>query len=471
MAELTTTSPDTRRLIFISHATPQDNVFTTWLGAHLASAGYEVWSDVTKLIGGEIHWDNIEFAVRDHAIKMVSVLSKVAITKRGFKDELSLGVAVERKNSFSDFVIPLRLDDLDYSDFPPEVIRRNAIDFLPGWQQGLALLLRKLDEDDVPRKSQVDTDSLSAWASSFLKAEDGVVEEQEEVISNTVPVITLPKSVFISQIRTGASRVPSCIYPGPVEVRGKLAVSFFRLSGIDSSNYVHVSEMEFGHFLSEGGADRLSCKKSDVRNLVVKILRSAWEAHLKSLGLLQFTFSNGRNGYFRKYSEAAAKYKFIGPTGIVGRRALFGRSEKKKVYWHFAPEIFPSYGDSIDFFFKPRVIFSEDGLTPIEESGRSHRLRRSFCKSWWQDKWRDLMLAYLASLTSGDMLIRVPLSDVAYFEVGITPKLFTSPVTFSDPDRVSPDIIDDIDMCESVTDIEIDDFDDEDLESLEEEVE
>ncbi|MHB1565857.1 MAG: toll/interleukin-1 receptor domain-containing protein [Acidiferrobacter sp.] len=44
-----------RTLIFISHATPEDNDFTLWLGARLASAGYSVWSDVTKLIGGETH--------------------------------------------------------------------------------------------------------------------------------------------------------------------------------------------------------------------------------------------------------------------------------------------------------------------------------------------------------------------------------------------------------------------------------
>ncbi len=462
-------SSNTRRLVFISHATPEDNVFTIWLGAHLASAGYEVWSDVTKLIGGETHWDNIEMAVRDNAAKMVSVLSKVAITKKGFKDELSLGVAVERKNNFTDFLIPLRLDDLEYSDFPPEVIRRNAIDLVPGWQQGLAFLLRKLEEDQVPRRSQVSTDSLSVWASSFLKTEDGLVEEQEEVLSNSIPMITSPKSVFISRIRTGAPDIQSCIYIGPVEVRGDFAVSFFRLSSVDSSRYVHVSEMEFGYFLSEGGADRLSCKKSDVRSLVVKMLRSAWEAHLKSLGFLQYTFANGRNGYFLKYSDAAPKYKFIGPTGIAGRRALFGRSEKKKVYWHFSPEIFPSLGDSIDFYFKPHVIFSEDGLTPIVDSGRSHRLRRSFCKSWWQDKWRDLMLAYLSNLAGGDPRIRIPLSDVAYFEVDTFPQLFMCPITINDPDRVSLVVLDDIDMSEGGAEVDIDDFDDEDLDSLEEE--
>ena len=36
----------TRDAIFISHANPEDNDFTVWLGARLTAAGYEVWADV-----------------------------------------------------------------------------------------------------------------------------------------------------------------------------------------------------------------------------------------------------------------------------------------------------------------------------------------------------------------------------------------------------------------------------------------
>ncbi len=31
-----------RQALFVSHATPEDNPFTIWLGAQLAAAGYEV---------------------------------------------------------------------------------------------------------------------------------------------------------------------------------------------------------------------------------------------------------------------------------------------------------------------------------------------------------------------------------------------------------------------------------------------
>jgi hypothetical protein len=48
-----------RRLIFVSHASPQDNIFATWLATQLAIAGYEVWCDTTKLLAGERFWSDI----------------------------------------------------------------------------------------------------------------------------------------------------------------------------------------------------------------------------------------------------------------------------------------------------------------------------------------------------------------------------------------------------------------------------
>jgi hypothetical protein len=44
---------------------------------------------------------------------------------------------------------------------------------------------------------------------------------------------------------------------------------------------------------------------------------------------------------------------------------------------------------------RPHVIFTEDGKTPIYSVQRMHILLRSFCKSWWNDRWRDLLVAFV----------------------------------------------------------------------------
>ena len=62
-----------RDAIFISHANPEDNAFTVWLGARLTAAGYEVWADVLRLRGGQDWQRRLEDALRNCACKVLLV--------------------------------------------------------------------------------------------------------------------------------------------------------------------------------------------------------------------------------------------------------------------------------------------------------------------------------------------------------------------------------------------------------------
>src|ERR1700732_3213839 len=70
-----------RTLIFISHANPEDNAFVTWIASRLALAGYDVWADIVQLRGGERFWRDIEDAIRNHAVKVIVVLSNASVVK------------------------------------------------------------------------------------------------------------------------------------------------------------------------------------------------------------------------------------------------------------------------------------------------------------------------------------------------------------------------------------------------------
>ena len=82
-----------RRTVFISHANPEDNEFAAWLGTRLIGAGYQVWSDLLRLVGGEPFWRDIGDAIKDHAAVVVLVLSRASVTKPGVLDEIALAVA------------------------------------------------------------------------------------------------------------------------------------------------------------------------------------------------------------------------------------------------------------------------------------------------------------------------------------------------------------------------------------------
>src|SRR5262249_44289991 len=72
---------EARDTLLLSHANPEDNEFTLWLALQLANGGYRVWCDLTKLLGGEVFWDNIEDVIKTRATKVLYVLSQTSNEK------------------------------------------------------------------------------------------------------------------------------------------------------------------------------------------------------------------------------------------------------------------------------------------------------------------------------------------------------------------------------------------------------
>lgn len=84
-------------MVFISHANPEENDFARWLALQLANEGYPVWCDLTKLLGGEKFWEDIQNAISNRTIKFLFALSRHSNQKSGTLDELNCALAVEKK--------------------------------------------------------------------------------------------------------------------------------------------------------------------------------------------------------------------------------------------------------------------------------------------------------------------------------------------------------------------------------------
>src|SRR3954468_23737334 len=104
-------------MLFISHANPEDNEFARWIALKLAAHGYPVWCDLTKLLGGEVFWDDIEDAIRQRTVKFLYVLSRTSNQKRGPRNELAVALGMQRAEKLKDFVIPLWVDSLSPGEF------------------------------------------------------------------------------------------------------------------------------------------------------------------------------------------------------------------------------------------------------------------------------------------------------------------------------------------------------------------
>jgi hypothetical protein len=189
--------PPQRRHIFLNHANPEDNVFTLWLGARLAAAGYEIWSDVTRLFGGEEFWEDIEEAIRNHCAKVVVILSRRATNKKGVLDEINLAVTVERSQKLSGFVVPVRIDDLPFSEIKANIARKIVIDFSRNWAAGLHTLIRLLERDGVPKTRRTNGTDIAEWCQRHFRSQHQVKPVPETLLSNWFRISRMPDAIHL----------------------------------------------------------------------------------------------------------------------------------------------------------------------------------------------------------------------------------------------------------------------------------
>lgn len=99
LSETATATAPKRETLLLNHANPENNEFTLWLALQLANKRYKVWRDLTKLLGGEVFWDDIEEVIRNTAVKVLFVLSGIFNVKDGPLRELCLDAVAGRKQA------------------------------------------------------------------------------------------------------------------------------------------------------------------------------------------------------------------------------------------------------------------------------------------------------------------------------------------------------------------------------------
>lgn len=395
-----------RTIVFISHANPEDNPFATWLAGQLTLAGYAVWSDVTQLVGGETFWDDIEETIRLRAAKVVAVLSTSAQRKPGVLDELDLAIRVERSSGLNRFVLPLRLDDLSYSDVRANIARKNIIDFSENWATGLHSVLNILERDKVPRNSEGNAEALSRWVTDRLKNQSTIVSIPEKLMSNWLPIARLPTHIFLHDVSAPVERIGSIITSlrQPSFRYLRLIGSFATAEDLQQDISPEVALREryrigLDEFLRGDTSDLPGLPRWEANKLAISLVRQAWNLHMEHRGLRSFEMASGHLAwYMPKGFVESNRVEFQDDDGKRRRKTLVGWSERRKVFWHFAVEGRPVLGRHPRFVLRQHVVFTPDGISPIESKERMHLLRRRFCRSWWNDRWRDLLIAFVTWL-------------------------------------------------------------------------
>jgi hypothetical protein len=405
----------------------------------LANHGYKVWSDLTNLLGGEVFWDKIEDVVRNGAAKVLYVLSQTSNTKDGPLRELHLAQSVAKKERLADFVIPLHIDDLSYGDVTIEITRINSVAFNGSWAAGLAILLEKLEQDGVAKNPRFSRTAVNDWWRTKFSAEQGLRREPEEYLSNWFPV-NFPSHVYfhtVARRSIGKIEVPLAL-PYPAVQDGISLITFAEASDFDEKlgPEIYIAQaskpLEVAALLVE----------TDFGKHLFQLLRLAWEHMLAEQHLPVYELANkARCFYFPKDRVPNDKVFFTGVEGSRTYRAMVGFSTRTnpttgvsvKRYWHFAIQARPLVHPTPAFVFKAHVLFTNDGVTLWESKKRLASARRNQCKGWWNDEWRDRMLAVATYLCGDGTDIQMRLGSSASLTVAAAPLLFRSPVSYTDP--------------------------------------
>ncbi len=444
-------------MIFLSHANvAKDNEFTRWIALRLAALGYPVWCDQTQLLGGEKFWTDIETAIRDRTTKFLMVLSRHSNERDSVMDEIAVAKRVAKEKALTDFIIPLRIDDLSNTEITIELARATVVEFSSGWAPAFAQLLKKLERDQIPKDERFSPGAVAEWWRANERQLMDVSETPEPCASNWFAIGDLPERLFLHSLADpledkGARELPL----GVPNYREKGGIfSFERKAGMArllkeaGMELAETQDMDRAEF-QRSGHKGLRMDKKEARNIVTSLVKQAWQARCLAAGLREYELSGDQRCYwfpqgFVKDDKVSFRPIVPLPSGRTPHRRLVARPTKRdgtpqKRLWHFATQAKVIWWPRPILTIRSHVVFTEAGeLLP---SDKQHSARRSLCKQWYNDKWLDCMLAVMSFLhdPAYQGLISGPCGDDVGYTVSTHPLTFLSPISFGRDDTDIPE--------------------------------
>lgn len=465
-------SQPSRRLIFLSHATPQDNVFAKWLAAQLAAAGYEVWCDVTKLLGGEQFWNNIEEAIDDHAFKFLFASTEQSNIKPGCLRELKLASEAAAKYRLKDFIIPLKVDPPEKVPFgaTPQLIRDlNFVRFDEGWAAALAQLLKLLEREAAPKSTAATPQCVAHWYAKSISDDRKVQPIKNKYFSNWLK-LNLPSSLFLHAVGGTSAQTETYAKALPFAKRAHAGtiITFAPAHDVQMQLGPDVvikttSEVSTVTFIQDGLATH-QIRAGEAQRIICDLLRQAWETDMNRRGLYQHVLASGLPAWFFKKDQLTKnKAIFKLPTGKSTYRQIVGKKRKRYKgvlvddgYWHYAISAVPQLFPEPHYVLRHHVVFTEDGEKLWEDASRMHRARRSVCKSWWNREWRDRLFAFCSWMSNQGDTVALPLSDSITIIQPSAPMSFTSAWSYYEDGQESLDENKEVELVEDADEGETD---------------
>jgi TIR domain len=409
-----------RDVVFISHATPDDNEFVRWLGTRLTGCGYKVWADIFDLAGGTPFWVSIEDAIRKRAVKVIAVVSHASChpERSGVRNEISVADAVRKALKDSEFIIPVRIDDVPFADLPIQIHQLNNIDFSKGWGAKLADLVDTLMKAGVPRAVTDLTAEFDRWRAASVRSDVVVERGDESLLTSILPIVRLPEEISFYEYDGENKKFEDAVQavPYPIAWHNRLLTSFAAAHELQEHLPAEFTvtlraNAPFPAFLEGALKDPIGPHRRDASNVAVRMLRESFEKHLAGRGLLRYEASAGTVMFFPKdllpddrviYTNAKARQTY---------KQVVGFSKVLNAHWHLGMRAVIRLDIAPSVRLRPFVVFTRDGREPLKDADEMTRLRRRFCKSWFNHVWRPLFQAFYEFFGDRADAVRIDLGE------------------------------------------------------------
>lgn len=443
--------------IFISHATPEDNDFTIWLASRLEMRGYRVWIDKERLLGGERFWDTIQKAI-DSSRKVLLVYSNNIVQnrslKRGIEDELEYAKSLASVKNDTEFVIPLHIDDSAYN-LVIGLPNINHIPFNNNWAQGLAQLFKKLDKDGVQYDANINS-SLSTWYESVYSTDSKIMKKKEMYYTSWWSVKYIPQTFYMYKFsnKEQATTIKQVNESIPLAQQSNIISSFdgelsFNVAR-EGLNFDILPQAIYSYSLEKillGFESDSFPSHKDVENHFKDYLRYLIYEILRRKGFRKTEMANKRYAYYfpayqNKFVKIPFRYKKSFPPKT--KRKALGGKYKDKGYWHYGISVLSMLYPHIGVSIKSHLFFTSDGFKLIDNDSVQHSYRRNKGRSFFNEHWRDMLLALLTSLQGNNGKIEIPVTRKGIcLEMNLWPETIWSEYGYNDPSHAMNE--DDID--------------------------
>lgn len=443
-----------RDTIFISHATPEDNEFAIWLASRLEFLGYKVWVDKNQLLGGERFWTDIEDAIKNKSIKFLLVYSDSLKDsnndqiKPGIQKEIDFAKEVITANpNLVDFLTVLRIDKSPYNLFP-ESQDINQIHFDNNWAEGLTVLLKKLQRDNVPTFNFENQNSFAEWYLEHYIIKNPIIEKKELYYTNWWCIKSMPNQFYIYRFANQEqARAVFDVNKDSISVVNANCITTFKKELVldlvredETINLIpsDVHEVKVNDLLVGYERETFPTQR-DASNFFKKLLKRSIHVLLRKIRLNWYELANKNLAYYHT-TESLPKGKVT--FAYPHRKLKSKRKTKKKNLigkyltvgkWHFAVSFKTMLDPYLGFKLKSHIIFTSDGSKALSDPEFIHSHRRKKGKRMFNEEWRDLLLAFLSSLKNNKNQISIEVAPNEKLIMNNCVELFWSDHGYYDP--------------------------------------